>query len=120
MREVWAARLTDPHERAKAKSNGLRLKQPEMVERHVASRAWHPPEYADLNALLRRKKVSIAERKRIILEMVAADERRRLAALSPHERQLERVRQGARVVTVHPMPSRQHTHTLGGVSAGLL
>jgi hypothetical protein len=126
-RKRWADRLTDPDERRRAIESGRalsRLHPPtrERVEQQQASReklAWCPPQYAGLNTELRRKRIPAAERRRVIADQAAADERARLAAMTPFERQMDRVRQGAGITECVPMPSRQYG-TLGGVSGGML
>ena len=43
-----------------------------------------------------------------------------VAAMTPFERQLMRVREGAKLVTVQSIRSADPAFTLGGVSAGML
>ncbi len=81
---------------------------------------WCPREYADYNRKLKGRGFSVEERKRIIAEEQARDEKRRLAAMTPFERQMERLAKGARLVDVVPMRRGDPVVTLGGVSAGLL
>jgi Zn ribbon nucleic-acid-binding protein len=49
-----------------------------------------------------------------------AKERKRLASLPPLERQLEKLRNGAKLVEVRPLPSRALDFTPGGVATGML
>jgi hypothetical protein len=79
--------------------------------------AWCPPEWRDrYRALLRKNVAPAAECKAMILQEIAAAERARLAKLSPLDRQLERVRSGAKLIEVRPMPAKKYAFTLGGVS----
>lgn len=71
-------------------------------------------------ALVRSDAARAAEARRIVLEDAAASERRRLAALSPLDRQIERLRNGA---TLHEKPvlrQADHAFTLGGIASGQL
>lgn len=79
-----------------------------------------PEAYRDeYRALCRSGNMSAPEAKAAILAQVKADERARLAAMTPLERQLEKVRQGAALVEVKPIRSAEHAMTLGGVVAYL-
>ncbi len=132
-RQWWAKRLADPAGRKEAIESAKRLTRDhpptrERIERQVAGRAkttaagcnphvWIPPVgYEALDDVLRRKKFSKVDRKRIIGEQIAADERARLAAMTPFERQLDKVRNGAALIERHPMPSRVHDYSLTGSS----
>lgn len=80
---------------------------------------WCPQAYRDQYRKLQNS-VGAAAARIMILEQVARDERDRLAALSPFERQLERVRAGARLITIPTRPRIEPSMTLGGVSGGML
>lgn len=70
----------------------------------------------EVRRLNRQQHIPAAEARRLVLEQAAADERRRLAAMTPHDRRLERIRNGARIVEVHPMRRADPAYTLGGVA----
>ena len=68
---------------------------------------------AEARALIEAQMVAEAER-----EQTA--ERARIAAMTPFERQMERVRNGARVVDKVKTHRADHDFTLGGVATGML
>ncbi len=69
--------------------------------------AWCPPDRIEEYRFLTRKKhIAAAEAKRMILE-----------TLTPFERQMQRVREGANIVTVRPVPKSTHGFSLTGCSA---
>lgn len=74
-----------------------------------------PEDRWDECAALRRV-VSAKEAKRLILEDMAAKERARLAAMTPFERQMERVRNGAQLVEKFVPRRADPAFTLGGVA----
>ncbi|WP_375272071.1 hypothetical protein [Sphingomonas sp.] len=79
-----------------------------------------PEAYRDeYRALCRSGNMSAPEAKAAILAQVKSDERARLAAMSPLERQMERLNAGAALVEVKPRRSAEHAMTLGGVVAYL-
>ena len=79
--------------------------------------AWCPPEYRDRYRHLKAtKRMRAAEARALIEDEIASDERKRLAALSQFERQMERIRNGAKLIEVHPMRRADPTMTLGGVA----
>lgn len=89
--------------------------------------AWCPPEWRDrYRELTKRGRRANVARAMVLAEIAAAEasaaqaERDRLAAMTPFERQMERVRQGARLVEVRPIRTRDHDFTLGGVASGML
>ncbi len=85
--------------------------------RHLA---WCPERYWPLNAELKRAGFKIAERRRLIADQAAADERARLAAMDPLERQMERLaKAGGLLVEVQPIRRSEPTMTLGGVPSSL-
>lgn len=125
--------LADPAEREKlrqaghrtGKKNFWRHGDPEMQSgaREAIRRAllaWCPEAYWPLNADLKRRHFTLPERQRIVGEQRTRDEQDRLAAMTPFERQLERVRNGAQLIEVRPMRSADPAFTLGGVSSGML
>lgn len=79
-----------------------------------------PVAYHGLYLELRGHKVPSTEARRMVFEQQAADEARRLAAMTPLERQIDRVRNGARVVEKFRPAAVEHAFTLGGVSGELL
>ena len=85
--------------------------------------AWCPTQYRAYNSELVRQGVGPARRKRLIAERQARDEAAeaaRLASLTPFERQLDRVRKGARLVPTFRPVRAYPAYTLGGVSGGML
>ena len=92
----------------------------DMVAKQIAGRRrthWVPAGYEQLNFKLRRKRIPLDERQSIIRAQAASDERDRLAAMTPFERQLERVRNGARLVAKPDTRPTGPSMTLGGVTA---
>jgi hypothetical protein len=93
-----------------------------LTERRIG---WCPPEYREQYLRLMRnghKNAAIARREiTAIIEQDAARkaeaQQARLAEMTPFERQMEAVRNGARLVEKVQMPSRRYDYTLGGVSA---
>lgn len=113
------AYLHTPEGRAKAASPEASRKKGQSVSN--TRYADIPPHLRDeVRRLNRQQKIPAAEARRIVLEQAAAEERRRVAAMPPLERQLERVRKGARVVEKWTPPSVDPLRTLGGVSGGML
>jgi hypothetical protein len=130
-----ASRAADPAWRAHkvAAAHKMRLTPVSKDVRKRAARkcadtrlAWCPAEYRELNDTLYRKGVLLAERKQMIAtemlrdahrrEMAAlAAERARRSAMSPFERQEERLRNGASVVTKFTPRRADPSYTLGGV-----
>lgn len=124
------ARYADPAEREKQRQRGLlgvAKLTPEAIARRGAASgasrrqlredrlAWCPADRrAELHKLCRRN--GVAEGERIMREDLAAIERRRLAAMTPHERQMERVRNGAQLVDKFVPRRADPTFTLGGVA----
>ncbi len=87
-----------------------------MQRETIRRKHWVPDGYEEYNRFLRVRHFSVAERKVMIAEKVRADEAKRQKALSPFERQMEKVRNGAKLVEEPAMPSRTYAMTLGGVS----
>ncbi len=87
--------------------------------KHEQRMAWCPIDRRDEYLKLRRQNPA-AEAKRIIMDDLAASERRRLAAMTPFERQMEKVRNGARLVEKFTPRMADHAFTLGGVASGQL
>lgn len=76
--------------------------------------AWCPPDLRDEYRRLRKKgRLKAAEAKRIILDLDAYRNRE----MTPFERALERVRNGAGIVNVRPIRRPDPAFTLGGVSS---
>ncbi len=83
--------------------------------------AWCPPEYrARYRALKDSQLIRAPEARRMIEEEIARDERQRLAAMTPFERQLEWVRNGGALVAKPDLRKADHSFTLGGVASGML
>jgi hypothetical protein len=81
---------------------------------------WCPEQYWPLNRELRNKHLTLAERQEIIGKMVADAEAARLAAMSPFERQAEKIRNGGKVVDAFKPTTTDHAFTLGGVATGMI
>lgn len=135
-REAYRARSQANLKRWRATPEGARsvrqcavdhlglARRPEARDRRIhgiRAAAWEgiPEDRWDECAKL-SKTFGSAEARRMVLEDVAKVERERLAAMTPHERQLERVRNGARVVAKPVLRPADHAFTLGGVATGLL
>lgn len=82
--------------------------------------AWCPEQHWPLNASLKSKGLTLAERQEVIGKMVADAEAARLAAMSPFERQAERLSKGGRIVAAFTPTSTDHAFTLGGVATGII
>lgn len=89
--------------------------------------SWCPVDLWPLNDELARKHIPLVERKAIIAEeierraqKVAAAEHRRLAAMTPFERQMERVRNGAKLTTVPDTRPTGPAYSLVGNATGML
>lgn len=78
---------------------------------------WCPDDRRD-DYLKMRRDVGAAEAKRMILEDIAAVERKRLAAMTPHERAMDRVARGATLITKPVLRKADHAFTLAGNSMG--
>lgn len=101
---------TDPEVRARFKAG-----TPARIQKRIDTIfAWCPDDLRDEYRRLRKKgKLSAAEAKRVILDLDAYRNRE----MTPFERAMERVRQGAGIVTVRPIPRAEYQFTLGGVSS---
>lgn len=124
-RKVYRDVLSRPDVMARTLSPEVRAKAGRGVS--AARSAWCPTEYRALNSELRERGHSLADRKAMIADQIAADQRRaveaeraRITAMTPFERQMEAVRNGARLVDKVAMPTRELTFTVGGVSGGML
>lgn len=81
--------------------------------------SWCPEDrHAEYQKL--RKKVGAEQAKAAMLDLFAAEERARFNALSPFEQQMERVRNGGKLVAKFRPQASDHSFTLGGVSSGML
>lgn len=85
---------------------------------HKRKWAWLPAEYrAEYTRLARDPKIRAAKAKEIMREKIAATKRAPRPKLT-FEEQLERVRNGASISIVRPIPRRvEPPYTLGGVSS---
>ena len=85
-------------------------------ERRAQAFAWLPAELVeDYKAL--RLKVGAPEARRMIADQIASAERARRAALSPFERDMERLRNGAGLVAAPDLRRADHDFTLGGIAS---
>ena len=124
-KRVEAERRDDPAWQAYKRAGGLKLRaafeaSPEAMERLLATRSavgaklaenalgWCPVELRAEYTRLRKKHGKVEARRLIV------------AGMTPFERQLMRVREGARLVTVQPIRSADPSYTLGGVATGML
>lgn len=81
--------------------------------------SWCPVDRrADYRTL--REKTGAADARRMIEADIAQREAARLAAMTPFERQMERVRNGAQLVAKPDTRRSAHDFTLGGVATGLI
>ena len=79
--------------------------------------AWCPAERRGEFAKLSRK-LGVAEAMRVILEDIATQKRRRLAAMTPFERQMDALARGATLTTKPVMRKADHAFSLTGSSMG--
>lgn len=79
---------------------------------------WCPREYRQAYHDMKRRnpRMKAVDARKIILDRAKADEANRC----PFERQLEKVRNGAGLVTVRPVRKPDPQGTLGGVASGML
>ena len=132
VRETQLKLWQTPERRAKIVDNlGAWRTTPEGARRHAemnrqkgrkrteALLAWCPQERLKRYCAL-RDRLGAPEAKRRVLAEIAQAERDRLAAMTPFERQLEAVRNGARVVEKVRVPGREYGFSLTGCSAGML
>lgn len=82
---------------------------------------WCPEPYrAEYRDLTRNKGFRAAEAKVMILETARRAERQRLGAMTPHERAMDRVANGAALIIKPDLRKAAHAFTLGGVASGEL
>ncbi len=81
--------------------------------RHTRT-GWCPDDRRD-DYLKMRRNVGAAEAKRMILADIAATERKRVASMTPHERAMDRVRNGATLITKPDLRKASSAFTLAGV-----
>ncbi len=135
MKRGAAKRWAKPGEREKLRACMLANRAtatPDLMKRANASRtrtalAWCPQAYRDLNAALIRKGVRLAERKVMVADAIAADERRatvaeaaRIDAMTPFERDMARIAAGAQLVAAPDLRTAGPAFTLGGIASGML
>lgn len=135
-RKMLADRKDDPVWQEYLRQSGHRMRQQflatpgaeekrraaqKMCGKKISDRflSWCPQDRRDEYQAL-RKKVGATEAKRVMLAEFEADEARRKAALTPLQRQIERLQAGG-VLTPAFRPSRSnHDFTLGGIASGML
>ncbi|MBE7186045.1 MAG: hypothetical protein INR68_16735 [Methylobacterium mesophilicum] len=128
-----AKRRSTPEGIARMVENGRRYGAPNIsATRHAAVRAKAgaaisaaklrdvPAGYVDLYRELRRSGTPASEALPMVQQQARVDEERRVAAMTPFERQMEAVARGARVVAKPDLRKAAHDFTLGGVSGGML
>lgn len=129
-------RANDPAWLAYKVASGKRLSQQyaqdeEAQRRNLARRAevgkkvsarrlaWCPEAYrAEYRKLCRI--MLAADARRVIMQQIAKDERARLSAMTPLQRDVERLRGGARLISKPDFRTADPSVTLGGVASGLL
>lgn len=95
--------------------------EPTKYAKQKAKLAWLPDDRRAEYELF-RKACGSAEAKRMVLQDMAAAETRRVASLTPLQRQIERLQAGATLISV---PRQTFTRvdpafTLGGIASGML
>ena len=95
------------------------IPEPGKYLQQKAKLAWLPDEWRKRYGYLRTRYGAAEARARVEAEIAAAA-RARLAAMTPFERQLERVRNGAKLVEKLVFRSADPAYTLGGVATGML
>lgn len=111
------ARYRDPAARQRMSVAKKRaLADPAKRERVASAasanlRLWHATTDRDWSAWHKQRWAAVRAKAQAV-----EDEAARLAAMTPFERQLERVRNGARLIEVRPLPSRQYDYSLAGAS----
>lgn len=123
----------DPAQRARLATAGEKGRQNTTPEAHIlrAQRqkatkakqrqqrmAWCPADRVEEFTRLHRV-YGFNEAKRIVQDDIAAQERRRRAALTPFQRQEEALRRGATLVRKQTL-RREHDFTLGGIASASL
>jgi hypothetical protein len=84
-------------------------------------RSWCPDDkWGDYQALRNMKGMDAASAKAMILDEMARDERKRLASMSPFERDMERLANGAGLVATPDFRTAGPAFTLGGISSAAL
>lgn len=95
---------------------------PESIAKRSATlraraRAWCPEGYyEEYQRLVRGHGYSAAEARALVLETAAADKARAEAQLTPFERQMQAVRNGAGIVERQTIPTKAYDFTLAGGS----
>lgn len=89
--------------------------------RAATARSWCPVDRWDDYVALRRQRGVGAERaKAMIIDEMARAERKRIAALSPFERDMERLRNGAGLVAAPDFRTSNPDFTIGGIASASL
>lgn len=106
-KHLAATALRSPQSLAKIAS----LRAENGRKRSETVMAWCPPKYRDEYRFLTvSKRMKAADARQLILDKMAAE-------MTPFERAMDRIRQGAGIVTVRPIRKADHPFTLGGVSS---
>lgn len=113
MREVAVTNLAEA--RAKSTIDWSAWRRERQAWRRVWCSADRWDEYQKLRTT---RGIGAAEAKRMILEDIAAKDRARIAAMTSHERAMERVRNGATLTTKPVMRKADHAFSLTGSSMG--
>jgi hypothetical protein len=88
-------------------------------ERNAQAFAWLPEDKVEEYRSLRIK-VGAEQAKAMILDGIARVERKRIAAMSPFERDMERLRNGAGLIAAPDFRTGSPDFTIGGVASGSL
>lgn len=116
-RRMYREVLSQPEVRAKNRAPEVRKRAGE--KRTATVLADIPPHLRDeYKRLVRTNNATAAEARRMVLEADAAKERRRLAAMTPFERQMDALARGATLTTKPVMRKADHAFSLTGSSMG--
>ena len=108
-------------EAVRARSNSREAKRKAGVARTNTVLAWCPPEYRQRYRDLKASQLMRASEARAMIEdEIAADRRRAWAAMSPLDRDLERMRNGAALVPTFRPTRVEPGFTLGGIGSAAL
>lgn len=118
-RRMYAEVLSRPEVRARNASPEVRrMAGAKRSETVLADIPRHLRD--EYRRLTRSTTTPAAEARRMVIEADQMRERRRLAAMTPHERAMERVRNGAAVIAKPVLRKADHAFTLGGIASGAL
>lgn len=100
-----------------AQPRGSEPRRRAVASRRATLLGWRPPEYLpEYERLVYSKRLRAADARAAIERQIAAD----LSKLSPHERQLRQIANGARLVPTFKPRATDEAFTLGGVATGMI